>query len=258
MNDIVKQNGGANLPANFLEKMAAGIAESRRTSTFLRIGKPLMVMSKVGVWGFGPGREPVQEGSRWVANPMSPKHGFCCWKREPNGTAALAGEVMVSMMEPKPDKPDPVTGTPYEAQFSIDLKCLDGADRGTEVMYKTNSYGGCNAFEGLLTTMQEHWLIDPAHPCPVLVLGSYSYPNKKYGGDTFNPILTVVGWVGMDGVGDVGETAVQPKPEPAAAKMAKPKKPPLNVVESGYTLDPEPAPAPTQRAHQGQRRRPGT
>jgi hypothetical protein len=254
MDEIVKQNGAGGLPANFLEKMATGIAESRRSTVLGIGGKPLLGMSKAGAWVFGQNKEPVQEGSTWAVNPLSLGHGYCCWKDE-GGANTLAGEIMVSMAEPKPAKPDPITGTPYVEQRTFDLRCLTGVDAGTEVKYKTNSYGGLNAVDGILAAMQEHWRIDPAHPCPVLTLASKDYQHKKYG-QIFNPVLTIVGWVTMDGSG--GEPAPEPKPKPEPAKPAKPKKAPLSVVESAYTLDPELAPAPTQRAHQGQRRRPGT
>ena len=254
MNDVTKANGGgAILPADFLQKMATGIAESRATTVLGVGGRPLLRMLRNGEFVFGQNNEPVQEGSQWAVNIVSLAHGWVKWVE-----SEKVGESMVSMSMPKPVKP----GEGYQEQRSVELRCLDGDDAGTEVRYNTNSYGGLNAFDGLLVAMQNHWTVDPVHVCPVLELHSKPYDHKKYG-ETFNPVLVIVGWVDMNG------NFADDAPQPAAAALGpktdpkpptKPRKAPLKTIDAEARAMAEPVlaaePAPTQRAHTGQRRRP--
>ena len=63
MNDLTKRDE-AGLPADFLQKLSSGIAESRATTIIAGGGKPLLRLLKGGHWVFGQGNEEVQPGSR--------------------------------------------------------------------------------------------------------------------------------------------------------------------------------------------------
>ena len=129
---------------------------------------------------FGQENIEVQEGSRWIVNVMSLEHGWTCWVDD-GSKNKLAGEVMAPVNVPRPPKPPPVDGTDYKEQRNMELKCLDGEDAGTEVMYKASSYGGIKASLKLMDEIYRQLARDPHHPCPVLELRSDSYPHSQVG-----------------------------------------------------------------------------
>lgn len=255
MNDLTKMNGGAvALPDDFADQLGSGIAESRAT-TRLASGKPFLRMLKSGDWVFGQTSEEVQPGSWWAVNIMSLAHGWCCWVDTGNKNELL-GEVMDSMTRPKPAKPQPINGTTFVEQRAFDLKCINGDDAGTEVQFKTNSLGGMKAADKLLAAIQTR-LAQPdgrTYPLPVLELGEEYYEHSKYG-RIYTPVLAIVGWANMQGELE-GERPLAI--DEGAAPAASAKKPRKAAVASPPPLPDAPvdAPAPTQRQHVGQRRRP--
>lgn len=278
----------------FAQQLMNGIAESRASTILSGGGTPLLRLLKRGNWVFGMENEEVQGGSRWIVNPMSLAHGYCCWvETAGNDKNKLRGEVMVSITKPKPALPPPIEGTPYKEQRAFNLKCYDGEDAGTEVTYKTNSDGGMKAFDKLILAIQQRLVADPLHCCPVLVLGAESYDHPKWG-ETWKPIFDIVSWSDMNGelagepprvtkpaepppaprsrkaaITPEEATAAAPSPAaapwepepapagapaPAAATRQRTRKTPVEAA-------PSPAPAPAAaaiaaQAYQGQRRRP--
>jgi len=165
------------------------------------------------------------------------------------------------MTNPLPPRPDPIGDSSYKDVRSFEMKCLDGADQGTEVIYKINSVGGIRAVAELLDAIhaQLAWAAD--YPCPVLTFSSDSYPHKKWG-TIYVPIFTVVGWADMNGnlQGDdqpalpLADRVPTTEPVRPAAEPARKRKAPLGVAPAAPA---EPvAPAPTAQTHIGQRRRP--
>jgi hypothetical protein len=166
---------------------------------------------------FGQKDDAVQDGSSWAVNPLSIQHGYVAWTRH-GGDAknSIAGEVMAPIFEAKPAKPGPADGEwPYEEQRSMGLKCLDGDDEGTEVVYKTNSRGGMRAMDELLAALQGHLQQDPRFPCPVLQLDADHYQHPKHG-RIWIPILTVADWATM--TGDLASEAAEDEPEETQAE----------------------------------------
>jgi hypothetical protein len=256
-----KNNGSGPppVPTDFLQRMMKGIAQSR-AETRVAGGKPFFRMDKSGDWIFGQANEEVQPGSRWAANIYSFIHGYSCWV-DTGQKNELLGEVVTSMSEQLPDKPPPIQGTDFKPLRGFELKCLDGVDAGTEVIYKTNSGGGIKAILTLLPKVEAQLATNPHYPCPVLTFENSHYISKKYG-KTYEPVINVVGWADMNGnLEGTAKPALPPAgteakaeeaEEPAAkpAKPAKPKKAPLEVVAAVAE------PAPTARVHTGQRKRP--
>jgi len=249
MNDIT------NLPADFVTRLMSGIAQARAT-TILPGGKPYFRLLKTKNYVWGQANEEMQEGSKWVVNIMSMAHGWSCWvdggKNMPND---LAGEVLVSMTLPRPDQPEPIGEFEFKELYSMEMKCLDGDDAGTEVLYRINSTGGKRAVLGLMDEIYGQLARRPAYPCPVLVLSSDTYSHKKHGQIVF-PIYAVVGWANMQGELDTGEAApalADRTPTTAPTRPARTKAPlaaaPAPAVEPVQ-------PAPTAQTHVGQRRRP--
>jgi hypothetical protein len=198
----VTKPAATGLSTDLASRLLSGIGQSRSATT-IPGGKPLLRLTKGSGWVFGQNDEPVQDGSSWVANPLSIMHGFCAWTRydaKDKKTNELVGEVMVPIYEAKPAKPDPVGEAqwPYAEQRSIEMKCLDGDDAGTEVLYKNSSLGGMRSFDGVLAALQAQLQKDPNHPCPVLQFGIDSYKHKVWG-EVLVPIFDIVGWADMNG-----------------------------------------------------------
>jgi len=224
-NNITKAgNGSTALSTDLVNGLMAGIAESR-ASTPIAGGKPLLRLLKNGVWVFGQSDDPVQEGSSWAINPLSIGHGWSCWSNYPPAMKRkneLLGEVMAPISAHKPARPDDIQGFQFNEQRVFELRCLDGDDEGTEVLYKTSSVGGMRACDGLFAKLVDQLRTDKDHPVAIVQLESDSYNHSQYG-QTFVPLIEVVGWADMQGeqADTVEETdEVEPNPTPNA-KPAK-------------------------------------
>lgn len=252
---------------DLLAKYQSGIAQSRAT-LIPSGGKPFLRLLKDGGWVFGQTDDSVQEGSSWAVNILSISHGYCCWPKNDGGMPNKPlGEVMSPIHEPRPSRPEPISGFPFTDQRSMDLRCLDGEDQGTEVQYKINSVGGLRMCDELLAKIQAQLEKNPNYPCPVVLLQADHYQHKVYG-RIYVPILEIVDWCDLTGKlqsDAAAATAVRPLPEtkpepklepepvktpepPKAAKPAKAAKPPFR--------HPADKPAPTAPAPTAARRRP--
>ena len=92
-------------------------------------------------------------------------------------------------------------GAKWTPQVAMQMKCMDGEDAGTEVVYSTTSMGGQKAFKNLLAIITGQ--IQSGNPAvvPIIVMEKDSYKHKKYG-KIFTPELNVVDWMEL--------TATQP------------------------------------------------
>lgn len=259
MNNVIKP-GPTQLPAELARKLMTGIAESRASTIIAGGGKPLLRLLKSGNWVYGMENEEVQAGSHWVVNVMSLAHGWACWvEGVGNAKNELRGEIMVSMADPKPLRPAPISATDFNEQRSFELKCIDGTDAGAEVLYKTTSVGGMREVDGLLAKVQVALASHPEHPCPVLTLDVDSYQHTKWG-QISTPVFSVETWSTMDGklLGEAAEALEASAPAPAPAEPARParvRKAPLGAAGPAQVSPPR-EPVPTPQTHVGQRRRP--
>jgi hypothetical protein len=244
------------LPANFVERLTKGIAESRASTVIAAGGKPILRLLKQGDWVFGQSDEEVQEGSRWAVNVATIEHGFVCWI-----DGALRGEAMASVFQHKPERPPSIEGVRYKEQRSFDMKCVDGDDAGTEVVYKVSSISGLAATDKLFAALQARAEEDKVFIFPVVTLGIDHYQHKKHG-KIYTPVLTVIGWVDADGNapskgnGKGATGAMGAEPDEAEETLPPPmrtrqRKPPIGT--------PAEQPQTTQQAHATApvRRRPG-
>ena len=243
-------NDQTNLPAipeDYAAALMSGIAESKASTIVAGGGKDLLRMLKSGEWVFGQGNEEVQPGSRWIANVMSFQHGWCCWvEGGPGQKNELRGEVMVSMAKAKPPCPPPIDGTPYKEQRVFDLKCLDGADAGTEVTHKVGSIGGMRATLDLLDKVRGRLATNPKYSCPVLVLGTDHYDHNKWG-RIYTPVLEVVGWSDMRGnLEGAPAPKLAPVAEAAAPARTRTRKPPVTAASAAAEPPWEAAAAPAE------------
>jgi hypothetical protein len=99
-----------------------------------RSGMPMLQFKRDGngTWAFGQKRTVVEDGSRWAVNPMTFKRGYICFG---DGNKVI-GERLVSISQEMPNSAElPDKGAPWNEQWAVNLKCLDGTDAGVEVIY---------------------------------------------------------------------------------------------------------------------------
>jgi len=246
------------LPANFVEQLSKGIAESRASTVISAGGKPILRLLKDGDWVFGQGNEEVQSGSRWAVNVATIEHGYVCWI-----DGSLRGESMISVFKHKPERPPMIEGTAYKEQRSFDLKCIDGDDAGTECVYKVSSISGMAATDKLFAALQARAEEDQTYIFPVITLDVDHYNHKKHG-KIYTPILNIVGWVDANGetakAGNgrdrgpdqfIGDDEQPDAPTPMA--RTRQRKAPLSSAQVEAAQQPQT----TQQAHATVRRRPG-
>src|SRR5215471_13706421 len=188
-----------------------------------RTGLPMLLFKSregSGTWGFGQKRTIPEEGSKWAINPMTFKWGYISF----GDNKKVVGEEMVSVTKPKPEFAKlPDTGFPWQEQWSVNMKCLNGADAGVEVTHKANTDGGFKAIVLLFdqvrqqidSEMQERKrdgkIVSDSKIAAIAVLEKDSYPHPKHG-KIWIPVLNVIDWMSLDG----------PAPAPTPAEPTPP------------------------------------
>ena len=155
-------------------------------------------------------RTVVEDGSRWAVNPTTFKRGYICFG---DGNKVL-GERLVSVSQEMPDPTElPDKGAPWQQQWAVNLKCLDGTDAGTEVIYKPTTVGGIQAVAGLIEAVRDRLNSDQHDNkvSPIVLLEKDSYPHPQYG-KVWTPMLTIVDWMSLSGPA--------PAPKPASPPPA--------------------------------------
>ena len=178
-----------------------------------RTGLPMMLFKSRedgGTWGFGQRRTIPEEGSRWAVNPLTIQWG-CISFGDGN---KVVGERLVPITQPKPliaDMPD--TTFPWQEEWSVNMKCLDGADAGVEVIFKATTDGAIKAIVQLVDELRNR-LNGNQHNnkvAPIVLLEKDGYQHPKHG-PTAIPVLTIVDWMSLDG----------PAPAPAPVEPTPP------------------------------------
>jgi hypothetical protein len=192
-----------------------------------RSGLPMLQFkSRPNQWSFGQKQIVPEPDASWAVNIRSFAWGWISWGE---GNRIL-GEEMVAYFQPMPNVAElPDTGFKWQAQRSVGMKCLDGADAGTEVVFKTTTVGGLPEVDRLFEVVRDR-LVSGQHDnkmMPVVRLESDSYPHPDYG-RTYTPVLNIVDWVPLDGPqsapAPVPEPPVPPSPAPASAAEAQPRR----------------------------------
>jgi hypothetical protein len=204
-----------------LAALQTALANVNTAAIIGRTGLPMMLFKSredSGTWGFGQKRIIPEEGSKWAFNPTTFRYGFICF----NGNKVL-DERLVSVSQPKPvitELPD--TGFPWQEEWSVNMKCISGADAGVEVVFKANTDGGVKAIAALVELVRDR-INSGQHDgkiVPIMLLGKDSYQHSQYGKVWF-PVLDFVDWMSLEGP----EPAPVPKPTPAPTSAA-PVEPP--------------------------------
>ena len=108
---------------------------------------------------------------------MTFKRGYICFG---DGNKVI-GERLVSISQEMPDSRSSPTKAPRgNEQWAVNLKCLDGTDAGTEVIYKPTTDGGIQAVAGLLEAVRDRINGDQHDNkvSPIVLLEKGSYPHQ--------------------------------------------------------------------------------
>jgi hypothetical protein len=202
------------------------------TATYIgRTGRPMLLFKSregSGTWGFGQKRTIPEEGSRWAVNPMTFKWGYISFA----DNKKVAGEEMVSVTKSKPNFAElPDTGFPWQEQWSVDMKCLDGADAGIEVTHKANTDGTRSAIVSLfdqvrgqiISEQQAGKELHNSKIVAIVLLEKDSYQHAKHGPISI-PVLNLVDWMTLDGPAPTPAPAPTPTSEPASASVEQPRR----------------------------------
>ena len=219
----VAAQAASGLASVSLAALVTALSSVDTASVAGRSGLPLLTFKRdgSGTWMYGRRRTVVEDGSRWAVNPLTFKWGYICFG-EAN---KVIGERLVSVSLPKPEVTElPDKGFPWQEQWSINLKCIDGADAGTEVVYKPTTVGGIQAVAGLIEAVRDQ-LNSGQHGgkvSPIVNLEKDSYQHAQFG-RVWTPLLTIVDWMPLDGPAPA-PAPVSPPPTPASPATEQPRR----------------------------------
>jgi hypothetical protein len=216
-NEVANRTASTALGA--LKSLKAGIANVQQTMV-KKSGKPYLRMLKDGEWVYGQEDIEVETGSLWAVNPFSIEHGWTAWKRGEgvDNSGGPLGEVMVPMNQVCPAKTTlHDVGADWEYQMAVELKCLNGTDKGEEVSYKASSVGASKAMDALIKAMMNQLDADEDNPVPIVSLDSSTYNHKKYG-KTYEPVITIKEWAPLSDTPPEVDEPVKEEPKVEATK----------------------------------------
>ena len=206
-----------NLPANISKLISDLEAAQQATPTTSSGDFQYLKMTKMGEWVFGAEETEVASNSAFVVDPETYAHGYVAWSKD----GALIEEVMSPTGKPPvimAGLPTLPAGVEWGAQVAFGFKCIEGAQDGLQLLYKTSSKGGREAVAELLAEMLARAKAGKPEVCPVVFLETTNYRHKQYG-KIFNPVITIDGWIGIPSGDD------EPTKEPKAALVETPVEP---------------------------------
>src|SRR5262249_20173303 len=205
-----------------LAALSAKLNAVNTTAITGRTGKPMLLFKAregSGTWGYGQKRIIPEPGSKWAINPTTFMWGYVAFDSNKK-----VGEHMVPVTQPKPLITELAEGLQWQEQWSVEMKCLDGADAGVEVVHKANTDGALSALVGIFDLVRSKIndeLSKRENPeyeldnkiAPIVLLERDSYTNREWG-KTNIPLLTLVGWVSLDGLPEAEPAPAEPAPPP--------------------------------------------
>jgi len=197
-----------------LAALQTALANVNTAAIIGRTGLPMLLFKSrenSGTWGFGQRRTIPEEGSKWAVNPLTFKYGYICF----GDNKKVLDERLVPVSQPKPvitELPD-MGGFEWQEEWSVNMKCLSGADAGVEVVFKATTDGAIKAIVLMVDEVRDR-LNGGQHDgkiVPIVLLEKDSYPHVKHG-PTAIPVLNRIDWMSLDG----------PAPAPAPVEPTPP------------------------------------
>jgi hypothetical protein len=245
----------AGLPVKDITQFQKMLANAQANIAVKDGGNFLKLSKHSGEWIYGADETDVQEGSLWAINPGSLQMGYIAWAQK--GGEVLGKRLLPILSGQTVERSSlPNVGAEWDECISMELKCMNGDDEGTQVIYEQNSYGSKKAFSKVLSEIVAQAGRDPVNFVPVVTMKSESYQHKTYG-KIWNPIFDIVKWVSMmgeegdssddtSGSAETGPEAPQPAPEPPKAAEKKKRAAVGDAAPKMQTAAPQaPAPAPS-------------
>jgi hypothetical protein len=203
-----------------LAALRTALANVNTAAIIGRSGLPMMLFKSredSGTWGFGQKRTIPEAGSMWAINPLTFKWGCICF----NGSKVV-DERLVPVSQPKPLITEmPGTGFPWQEEWAVNMKCLDGAEAGVEVIFKANTDGGIKAIVMMVDLIRDR-VNGGQHDgkiVPIVLLEKDSYQHGQYGKVWF-PVLNTVDWMSLDGPAPTSTPEPTPVEQPRRRRVA--------------------------------------
>ena len=195
-----------------LAALQTALANVNTAAIIGRTGLPMLLFKREGsgTWMFGQKKTIPEPGSKWAINPLTFRWGCISF----NDANKVVGEHLVSVSQPKPlitDMQD--VGFPWQEEWAVNLKCLDGADAGVEVTFKATTRGQIQAVVILVDLVRDR-LNSGQHDVPIALLEKDSYQHSQFGKVWF-PVLNTIDWMPLDG------PAPTPTPEPPPVEQPR-------------------------------------
>lgn len=192
-------------------------ATQRYESEASSMGK-VFLKFKEGYYSYGSDSTEPQEGSKWVVNPWSMTHGWILFDNKFELIEQRSVVPAAESLPGKPENPSPeISKSGWQEQFSFSLMCLNGDDKGLEVLFNTSSTGGGKACKQLIAAFSTHVNNDPdgeQKPLPVIELMADNYYNKTYRRTVYFPVFQIVDFIGADDLQGLAAPAEEEKAEP--------------------------------------------
>ena len=203
-----------------LAALQTALANVNTAAIIGRTGLPMMLFKREGsgTWMFGQKKTIPEPGSKWAINPLTFRWGCISF----NDANKVVGEHLVSVSQPKPlitDMQD--VGFPWQEQWAVNLKCLDGADAGVEVVFKATTDGGIKAVVLMVDLVRDR-LNSGQHDgkiAPIALLEKDSYQHSQYGKVWF-PVLNTIDWMPLDGPAPTPPSKSSPVEQPRRRRVA--------------------------------------
>jgi hypothetical protein len=210
-----------------------------------------------GYWSFGQDAEPVDEKEDvFVVNPESFREGYVAFNEKDNDIAETENGDLADFLwqlgsapslddheyehplpQPKNNRAKPIK---YQFQLAIDLVCIEGPNKGAQLLYKNGSQGCRDMLGKLAGEIARRKENGAADYVPAVALYAEDYVHRSYG-RIWKPKMEILEWYTMD---DDVLTIAAPaaaKPAKVADKRAAPKAAradrkgtPADDVEEGY------------------------